>query len=333
MKTKTFDWRFFHIFEKTCQAKAVYGFTSEEKLGDKYLSVKAGFGLEGFRETTIKQIITVALLTLEKEKNLSFASFELLAKSILKDILNSKKIENDILKEFKYVGTTNKKWILAQIEKDLKKIYDLINPEDVMNIVKRQTLFKYDLNNALSGVRKKIFKLGKRYSFKRIYEYFVEYQLIQLIDGQHNLIKITHSGIPERDFYFDTDLSITVDALRKNYKNKVFNKIIIYDTVSLKRTVIPFTTIYGTELKENIFTALFIADTNSMHKSFGDHCEHCNQKSICYASLFDPDLRRHIRLNKPEIRMPENKHLKHIKEMVFKIRSKESFWKGKMKDE
>jgi len=31
--------------------------------------------------------------------------------------------------------------------------------------------------------------------------------------------------------------------------------------------------------------------------------------------------------------MPENKHLKHIKEMIFKIRSKESFWKGKMKDE
>ena len=333
MKTKTFDWRFFHIFEKTCQAKAVYGFTSEEKLGDKYLSVKAGFGLEGFKETIIKQIITVALLTLEKEKELSFYSFELLAKSILKDILNSKKIENDILKEFKYVGTTNKKWILAQIEKDLQKIYDIINPLDVENVIKRETLFKINLNDSMSGVRKKIFKLGKRYSFKRIYEYFVEYQLIQLIDGQHNLIKITHSGIPERDFYFDTDLSITVDALRKNYKNKVFNKIIIYDTVSLKRTVIPFTAIYGTELKENIFTALFIADTNSMHKSFGEHCEHCNQKSICYASLFDPDLRRHIRLNKPEIRMPENKHLKHIKEMVFKIRSKESFWKGKMKNE
>jgi hypothetical protein len=57
LKTKTFDWRFFHIFEKTCQAKAVYGFTSEEKLGDKYLSIKVGFGLEGFRDTTIKQII------------------------------------------------------------------------------------------------------------------------------------------------------------------------------------------------------------------------------------------------------------------------------------
>ena len=46
MKTKTFDWMFFHIFEKTCQAKAVYGFTSEEKLGDKYLSVKVGFGFD-----------------------------------------------------------------------------------------------------------------------------------------------------------------------------------------------------------------------------------------------------------------------------------------------
>ena len=333
MKTKTFDWRFFHIFEKTCQAKAVYGFTSEEKLGDKYLSIKVGFGLEGFRETTIKQIITVALLTLEKEKSLSFASFELLSKSILKDLLNSKKIENDILKEFKYAGVTNKKWILAEIEKDLKKIYDLINPEDVTNIVKRQTLFKYNLNNTLGNVRKKIFKLGKRYTFKRVYEYFVEYQLIQFVDGQHNLIKITHSGIPERDFYFDTDLSITVDALRRNYKNKVFNKIIIYDTVSLKRTVVPFTAIYGTELKENMFNALFTTDTNGMHKSFGAHCEQCNQKSICYASLFDPELRKHIRLNKPELKMPENKHLEHIKKTIFRIRNKESFWKGSRDDE
>ena len=242
-------------------------------------------------------------------------------------------IQNDILKEFKYAGVTNKKWILAEIEKDLKKIYDLINPEDVTNIVKRQTLFKYNLNNTLGNVRKKIFKLGKRYTFKRVYEYFVEYQLIQFVDGQHNLIKITHSGIPERDFYFDTDLSITVDALRRNYRNKVFNKIIIYDTVSLKRTVVPFTAIYGTELKENMFNALFTTDTNGMHKSFGAHCEQCNQKSICYASLFDPDLRKHIRLNKPELRLPENKHLEHIKKTIFRIRNKESFWKGSRDDE
>jgi hypothetical protein len=85
---------------------------------------------------------------------------------------------------------------------------------------------------------------------------------------------------------------------RRNYRNKVFNKIIIYDTVSLKRTVIPFTAIYGTELKENMFNALFTTDTNGMHKSFGAHCEQCNQKSICYASLFDPELRKHIEVEK-----------------------------------
>lgn len=333
MKIKTLDWKFFHAFEKTCQAKAVYSFTSEEKMSDSAISIKTGLGLECFRETIIKKIITVALLTLEKEKKLSYNSFELLSKSILKDALTSKGNENDILKEFKHPAVTKKKWELAQIEKDLPKIFEMLDPQDTENIIKRQTSFRYDLNNMVANVGKSLFKFGKRYKFKREYEYIVEYQMIQLIEGQHNLIKITNSGIPDRDFYLDTDLSITIDSIRRTYKNKIFNKIIIYDTASLKRTMIPFSTIYGTELKENIFTALFITDTNSFHKSFGEHCENCNQKSACYIMLFDPELRRHIKATRPKPRLTEKDYLAHIKDIIRKIRAKESFWKAKEENE
>lgn len=321
MKTKQFDALFFKVFNDVCQAKAVYGYTSEEKLADRTLSVKTGVGTDGYKDKIIKDILLVSMLTLEKEKKINYERFEIIAKAILLNYL--KKKGNDILEEpsSSDKNKTKKEKIIIEIEESLEKIYDMIEPDDFETIIKRYTRIKMSLNAYVETVRKAFFKLGTRYQFKKEYGYFLEYHFLKKADTQFDIIKVTSSGIKNEEIYFDLDLNLLSWYLKKIRAGKTFRYYIIYDTVSLKRLVIPYKMTNGLELKENLFVALFQTDTNSFYKRIGQHCEDCNQKNICFASMFSNNVRRHFHQKKEKGR-PVGENLAFMKNMIYKIRTK-----------
>ena len=318
MKTKQLDSLFFKVFTDVCQTKAVYGYTSEEKLADRTLSVKTGVGLDGYKDKIIKDILTVAMLTLEKEKKINYEKFELLSKSILMNYL--KKKSNDILNETGKNGRTKKEELIIEIESSLYKIYSMIEPSDFEGVIKRYTRNRVILNNYVYPITKAYFKLGRKYQFKKQYEYLLEYQFLRKHDTQFDIIKITSENITNEELYFSQDLNLLTWYLKKAKTGSTFRYYIIYDTIALKRTVVPFQMVKGSELRENFFVALFQTDTNSFYKRIGEHCKDKKKKNVCFGALFSTQVRKIFHEEK-EPRRTVGENLEFMKKKVKELRT------------
>lgn len=321
------DWRFFRAYEN-CQFQAVAAFLHSRTVGERKakLEVKNASTEEMFFLEIKKEILTLAMLLLERNKELTYESFELMALAVLKKRKENK--QNIYLEELTENGLARKINILMKVEAVLKQLFEMLEPTDFENKFKGFSRHKVKLNNVARNVRNFNFKLGARYSFKYFYLYQVDVEMIVENSGQYDIIKITTDD--SDSYHYDFDLSLTKVATDQKFVELKKNNFIIYNVKTLKREKIHYSRIRSHELIVELFTRLFLLDTNSISRNYGSHCKDCAQQYVCLLGLI-PEKERQLYRTMKSAKGYLEKDPKLAEYLIEQIRTKTITWLKRLK--
>ena len=235
------------------------------------------YSLDSYVLELTKEILLTSLLQLQYKKELTYETFYLILSVVLKKHQKKKSSE---------AVTSKKTELLLSIDAKAKQIYSLINPEDVTDVYKSLTQSSLLLNDYVKVPSNKLFKFGVRYQFKKQYYYNYSVPFILNVGGQKDVLLFSTIGIPKLEAFLEPDINIVVWVLKRKYPNLIFRNLIIYDLLTLQRTVVNFNSMIGDEMRIEFFTRLFQIDTISVDKRYGENCEDCPEKTNCTLMMF-----------------------------------------------
>lgn len=278
---KILNSNFFDLFYK-CQKRGVLSFTNESKKLRNLTISKNDYTDSYYKRIIIQKIIMTTLLYIKENKKISYSTFTLISKSILKEFLNKK--ENDLLESpfEKNKKSTNKMILLSQIEDNLKLIFNFIIQEDCLEIKDGNIEEFLELNDYIKERIDTKFKFGTCMKFMNTYMYKVEIPFLTLNDN--NELSVIYF-INDIDYYNPPNTSIELSLISffisEYYKDFTIKNFILYDTTSFKRIVFPIYSLNEICVLDELFRILVLLEYKNITKSKGKNCKECLNSSVC----------------------------------------------------